>query len=178
MNEGIGYVYSKTLSPAELKSFLDERQEKLGCVIQETGSDITFDPISKLNQPRAKGRAFGEELEVRWERREGGDYHVLVLSETEQRDLLGDGWQEREMTTIEGRRVYLWGRHYRFLRGGQRDQEPHVWVQASIPRPLEYPLDDHEFAYIEAVEYRQNGMMCLTRFKGLKGENRQEVEGR
>ncbi len=167
-----GYVYSRRLDRAGLQALLGARRGELAYVMQETDADIAFAEITALDQPWSRGRAFGETLEVRWTQEEGERYRVLLLSEAPQSDLAEAGWCVREgLTAVDGVRIYLWGRHYSFLRGGQPEGLPHAWVQASIPRELHYPWPQpDERVYLRAVEYREGGIVRLTRFKGLKGD--------
>lgn len=195
MSNGDGYVYSRRLDQAGLQALLEARQRELAYVMQESDADITFKEIAGLDQPWPRGRAFGETLEVRWTQEESGRYRVLLLSEVPQSDLAEAGWRVREgLAAVDGVRIYLWGRHYSALRGGQpkglphawveasdndlipaieHERLPHAWVEARIPRELKYPWSqEDEWVYLQAVEYRDEGMVRLTRFKGLGGETR------
>lgn len=171
MSDGTGYLYSQCLDQADLEALLETRREELTYVMQETDADIAFDEISNLNQPWPRGRAFGESLEVRWTQ-EAGRYHVVLLTETPQPNLSEEGWRTREgLTAKDEVRVYLWGRHHDFLREGQPEGVRHRWVQASIPRELDYPWSRRdEWVFLRVVEYSENAMVRLTRFKGLDGE--------
>lgn len=169
-----GYVYSRRLDRDRLQTLLETRRGELAYAMQETDADIAFEAISVLDRPWSRGRVFGETLEVRWAQEDDGRYRVLVLAETPQPTLAEAGWRVRAGLAAEDEvRVYLWGRHYSSLRGGQPEGLPHRWVQASIPRELKYPWPEKdEWVYLQAVEYRENGVVRLTRFKGLGGETR------
>ena len=105
----------------------------------------------------------------------GAKYQLLILGED--RWQVGEGWTRQEMETQDGGRIYLWGHHHSFLEGVNGRAVPHEWVQASIPRPLCYPLQARkEYVYLETVDYRREGMILLTRFKRLGGEDREEGE--
>lgn len=168
-----GYVYSKTASPAALRVLLTEPPARLDYIMQESSSDIAFDRFTVPNEdwkPWDSGRAFGRDLEVRWQRLDNAMFQLLVLSEMPQ-PALGDWPNPRVMEAETGGKVYLWGRERSFLTGARQPAGRPEWVQASIPRKLHYPLDDRrEFAFIETVNYRQGGMTVLTRFCGLGGE--------
>jgi hypothetical protein len=175
-----GYAYSKTATPVEVRSLLIDPPALLDYILQESASDINFDRFFHLEpdwSPWDKGRAFGEQIEVRWQKIQENVFQLLILSEVQQDSLIQNGWPEpRKMQAEDGGKVYLWGRHRSFLEGGEGNRAPHEWVQASIPRSLRYPLNERkEFAYIETVTYRQNGIIILTRFRRLAGKNQEEV---
>ena len=166
MSNGDGYVYSRWLDLTGLQNLLGARRGELAYVMQETDADIAFKEITALDQPWSQGRAFGETLEVRWTQEKDGRYRVLVLTERPRPDLTEAGWHAHEgLTAVDGVRIYLWGRHYAFLRGGQPEGLPHAWVQASIPRELKYPWTGRdERLYLRAAEYRESGVVRLIRF--------------
>ncbi|MGQ9626630.1 MAG: hypothetical protein ACUVV0_06970 [Anaerolineae bacterium] len=100
------------------------------------------------------GRAFGPELEIRWER-EGGDYNLLLLSEKE--DFAPEGWRKVEEAEVdEERKIFLWGT-YR-----QRERK---WIETRIPRPLRYPVEGNGRVCILACDYIKDGMTIMTRFR-------------
>lgn len=173
-----GYVFSKTASPAVLRALLTEPPARLDYIMQESSSDIAFGRFTALGEdwePWDCGCAFGRDLEVRWQRLDEGMFQLLVLSETPQ-PTLEDWPRPRVMEAEPGGKVYLWGRERSFLTGARQPAGTPEWVQASIPRKLCYPLDERsEFAFIEAMNYRQGGMIVLSRFCGLGGENSEEA---
>jgi hypothetical protein len=173
-----GYVYSKTAPPAAVRALLTKPPARLDYIMQESASDIEFSRFTvpcEGWQPWETGRAFGREAEVRWQRLENGEFQLLVLSELPQPAL--ENWPRPRVREAEaGGKIFLWGRERSFLTGATQPTAPPEWVQASIPRPLRYPLNDRkEFAYFEVVHYRQGGMIMLTRFCGLGGKNGEEV---
>lgn len=174
-----GYVYSKTISAIAIRAFLTKPSAPLEYILQESAASITFERFATPGEdwlPWDKGRAFGLEVEVRWQRIANEQFHLLVLSEVRQEPLVKDGWRERVMQAEGGDKIYLWGRHLAYLIGAEDWDGPDEWVEASIPRPLRYPLRERkEFASIEAVRYRQDGMIVLTRFRQLTGEDGKEV---
>jgi hypothetical protein len=175
-----GYAYNKTATPVEVRSLLSDPPASLDYILQESASDIAFTHFSTPESdwfPWDRGRAFGEQIEVRWQKLQENQFQLLILTEVQQDSLTQNGWPEpRKMEVEDGGKVYLWGRHRSFLEGSKGTRAPHEWVQASIPRTLCYPLaSGKEFAYIETVTYRQNGIIILTRFRRLAGENQEEV---
>jgi hypothetical protein len=173
-----GYVYSTTAPPDAVKALLANPPAQPDYLLQESATDITFERFSTPGQdwkPWDAGRAFGQKIEVRWQWVDDGMFQLLVLSEARLEALAN--WPEpKRMEAEDGGRVYLWGRERSFLTGVKRRDVPPEWVQASIPRPLCYPLAAaKEFAYIETVDYRWQGMIILTRFWRVDGEDREEA---
>jgi hypothetical protein len=144
--------------------------KRLEYVILERLEEIRFMQMKKwtVGDFWPRGRAFGPELEVRWQEVKLGMYDLLVLSEKDEN--LKDGWEQEthEVRTTDAEnhplKIYLWGTH-------KKDRDKDVWIETRIPRKLEYPLDSpKDFAYLEVAEYSQTGIVRFTRFQGLKGE--------
>ncbi len=163
-----GYVRYVRGDAETVKEHLDEYTQELEYLIQERVEEVRFVRWDGQlpGPPWPRGRAFGTQVEVRWRQVAPDTFDVLVLTETEQ---LGPEWicfETREPHGQESLRHYLWGTHRAELGG---------WVEAQLPRPLRYPLDSPQsFAYVEAIEYSRDGVVQLTRFRALRGEERHD----
>ena len=177
-----GFVYAHSgLDAKALRNLLDTL-EGSAYVVQETQVRIRFIRLDDLDELWDEGRAFDETLEVRWRLNAEAEqteplYRVRVLSE--QRQSLEGAWRMVEMDVDEEDRIWLWGRHWRWLTGiekASKDDIPHAWTQAEIPGQdtLAYPHEPAEFLYLRTVDYSREGVTLMTRFKGLLSENRSQ----
>ncbi len=175
-----GYLYSKNVPLFEVGSSLSESSTLFSYLIQESQSEIRFDCFGVPEedwQPWERGRAFGPELEIRWQEMGEQLFQLLALSDVPRHEFDRKGWKRKEVEAGGDGRIYLWGRHRSFLTGMEEKNGIQEWLQAGIPRVLQYPLDmPLEFVYIQTRMYRRNGVLILTRFCGIEGENSKETK--
>ncbi len=181
MSEQTGYVYfGGGLSAAERDTALTslDAAGALTAVIQHTPTRIQFQswrPAELAEQ----GRAFGPEWEVRWQKgAENGRYDLLIIGEQPRPELAAPRWTCSEMNVDPPERIYLWGDHWRSLRGAG-DGAPDGWVQAQITADLRYPVQnggsDRPHVRVTARNYRQGGIVRFTRFATLRVAQTQEA---
>jgi hypothetical protein len=119
------------------------------------------------------GRVFGQELEIRWERR-GDRYAVWVLTEEQDRgqELEKAGFREVAgpwaVVERDGAPLFLWGTYNPKKQG---------WVEVKVPEIQHYPVkppgEDEEdteklLARLQTVYYQaDNGAVQFTRLKGV-----------
>jgi len=176
------YLYrsKQRVSAQAVQALLATPPAPLQYILQESASQIKFFRFSERGrdwQLWPEGRAFGEHAEVRWLWEQNG-FHLLVVSDAQVEALADEPWEApQKLEEMPVRRIFLWGQHWDWLTGATKAPDPpkrHEWVQASIPKPLPYPLGKKRFAYIEAVDCRQDGMVILTRFRGLGGQDKED----
>jgi hypothetical protein len=125
-----------------------------------------------------RGRAFGEDREVRWRRLDDGRYRVAVLTENPEQALLGESEQRTAPETygVEQRTILLWGEMSR-----ESEVSP-PWIEVRIPQPLHYPLEGEDLerpndpqkesallrVVIEGWDYTDGGVRVATRWAKLK----------
>ncbi|MBE2199678.1 MAG: hypothetical protein IAE79_13770 [Anaerolinea sp.] len=170
MDEQTGYVYFRGgLSATERDAVLDALPN-LTAVIHHSPTRIQFDAWRPAALA-AHGRAFGPEWEVRWEGDGNGRYDVLVSGEQPNPHLTAPDWQlDAPFTVDKLQEIYLWGDYWR-SRVGADDDADDRWVQPQIEAALSYPVagdKDKPLVRVEARQYRQAGIIRLTRFSHLK----------
>lgn len=170
MDEQPGYVYFRGgLSAAERDDVL-ATVPNLTAVIHHSPTRIQF-AAWRPAALAARGRAFGPEWEARWEEDGNGRYDVLVIGEQPDSRLTAPDWQlDASFSVDQPQEIYLWGDYWRSLMGAG-DNAPDGWVQAQIEAALSYPVagdKDKPLVRVEARQYRQAGIIRLTRFICLK----------
>lgn len=153
----------------ELKYAYVERMEDVALVYFEDLEDV-----GRWSQ----GRAFGPDLEIRWER-DGDGYELLSLTEREDLSPSGGDWQavEAGIDGLEERAVLLWGTHRHHLPSTHRqysesEEVPDEWIETRIPRPLRYPVEGGPaHVRIAALDYQRQGVTVLTRFREVMSDD-------
>jgi hypothetical protein len=138
---------------AELRWIYAERMEEITlCRAADLAGGIAAWPM---------GRAFGSDMELRWDRSETG-YRLVILSEdTLPPEVKGLVWQKAVVCqkAVE-RKVLLWG---------ERDPETETWLATQIPRPFAYPVDEvKKRVRLVGLDYRQGEITLITRLKEVE----------
>lgn len=168
-------AYPMTLSAAQLKTLLSYLELQFGQVIMENVTDMCFPAINRLPDNFhfdanfdislwEKGRAFGEQMELRWRRR-GGQYAVLLITDIplllspDITNEVGALPEAKSLERIESEtplQITLWGEWQNpaeepDLPGRERP----YWYEERIPRFLAYPWSGHDKQLaIEVAQYR------------------------
>jgi hypothetical protein len=171
-------LYHRYVPPSELAVAVDAFKSELQYLYFESEATIEVTPYQSPDAAWVHGRAFGSELEVRWQRVADG-FDLLLLTETD--ISLPPGWEALPKddgllpnpdSADSGRQVMLWGTHIsqleqpHHLAGGEGD----VWIETRIPRPLRYPVGGSpKWVRARVVVYRCQGRPVLTRLVSLEG---------
>ncbi len=151
-------AYSMTLSAQQLKGLLAYLDEQFAQAVLEAVSEICFRAIGRPPDNLQfdggfdpsfweRGRAFGEELELRWRRRSGKFLTLLIAERPLSLPTGGAGELEdlpepKELgrTEIPPRHVILWGTWQDPATETDLPDPTHLyWYEQHIPRFLAYP---------------------------------------
>lgn len=168
-----GFVYS--LAGAEesvLRELIQRLESELDYVVQSRIEDIAFEeyPKDKSVIFWPEGRAFGLDVEIRWQQIKKGQYNLMLLSEIQQEP--GNDWSRQQFQVRDqgpdGKplQIYLWGTWQPAM---------NAWIEVRIPRMLPYPkipsnISKRNRIYVLAIEYAQKGMVRFIRWKKLDTE--------
>lgn len=171
-------LYSRHVSTDQLVATVEAFKDQLKYLYSESEATIDLAAYHAPDPMWTHGRAFGSQLEVRWQQVRTG-FDLLLLAET---DLAAEGWQvvsENQDTLAvpdaidPPSQVVLWGTHLSRLRYPHRlaGRQGNAWIETRIPRPLEYPVPDQpQWVKARIIVYRCQGRPVLTRLVGLEGE--------
>jgi hypothetical protein len=169
-------LYRRHVTADGLEEAVGAFKDKLKYLYFESEATIELMDYRPPEPAWTHGRAFGPELEVRWQRVRDG-FELLLLSEQLPQP---PGWEPvaggtplpPDSADPPGQ-VLLWGTHIsqlqqpHHLAGGQGD----AWIETRIPRPLEYPVSGApRWVKARVVVYRCQGRPVLTRLVSLEGE--------
>lgn len=170
------HIYYRQVEREALPTLVDSFADQLTYLFFESAPTMDLQPYATPDPSWLRGRAFGPEMEVRWQRTDE-EYDVHLLTEVAQ-EL--DGWEEihlggeAEMEASDDFSILLWGTHRQYLpsthiQAGEGDEVPHEWIETRIPRPLHYPVVEvAPFVEAVAINYVVRGKVVLTRLKGLR----------
>ena len=174
------YLYHRHVSSEALPAAVDALRDRTRYVYYESEADIDLLAYRTPDPAWTDGRAFGEELEVRWEQA-GDGFDLLALAETPL--ALPAGWEPVPAddpalpcpdAADAGGQVLLWGTHAGRLQRGhlQVKGSEDAWIETRIPRILRYPVTGSpRWVKARTVVYRYQGRPVLTRLAGLEGED-------
>ncbi len=177
------HLYYHQVSAAQLPQMLDDLKSHLSYLYWESESAIELVEYQTVDAAWSHGRAFGPELEVRWQAA-GNGFDLLLLTES---DLtLPEGWRSVEAddalpipdTADPQGYAMLWGTHLSQLQRPHRlaGEDGDAWIETRIPRMLRYPVNGKpKWVRAQVIVYRSAGRPVLTRLAGLEGvyENEQ-----
>jgi hypothetical protein len=180
-------AYSLNVTELQLSALLGALESQFGWAILENVLDMQFCrvgqelPALRFDQTFTlplydRGRAFGEQLEVRWRRKEPG-YVVLVVAEARLDPLqkivedLGALPEPILLENCGSLQVVLWGEYYNFQNEGESDNSQNrdrYWYEARVPKLLSYPWEAPDRRLILEVaryhEAREQGTSHPTDF--------------
>ncbi|MCM8804081.1 MAG: hypothetical protein NC833_02365 [Candidatus Omnitrophica bacterium] len=168
------YLYAGKMNENGLKDCL-KKFDNFNYIIVEFYDSISFLKYDKKEisswdfSKIKKGRAFGDNSELRWRRK--GDEFILSFICEEQicidflKDKLEIECEKSSLNTI------LWGRYIHFSKN--------TFFEEKIPKIIEYPIDldgrsltlNKSFVSIEVVIYKDKGKQILNRLKKLEVKN-------
>ncbi len=156
------HVYHRRVPIEDFPAVVDDLAEGLKFVLFESTSQAEIVAYRKPDLRWLRGRAFGEDKEVRWQQQdESCDLHLLTESDENEMEL--EGWDELvdlKLDEFEPTDILLWGTW---------NKDKGAWIETRIPRPLNYPLEDKPpHVQISALNYKQGGVTVLTRLRGLR----------
>lgn len=101
-------------------------------LIVEKVDEIKFERFGKTTNYMDwdKGRLFGKQAELKWEKNHRGEFHIVIISDGS----LPAGFSKFECDGLEKeskRKIFLWGK---------RDLNTSGWFDAQIPQVLDYPV--------------------------------------
>ena len=166
-------AYPMTLSAEQLKTLLECLESQFGQAILENVADICFPAINRLPDNFRfddtfdlsvceKGRAFGEQMELRWRRR-GEQYVALLITDIPLSlphnvdNEVGELPEPKPLESVESEtplQITLWGEWQD--PNAEEDlpsQSRPYWYEERIPKFLAYPW--HECDYRLAIEVAQ-----------------------
>lgn len=168
----MAWAYSLTLSSPQLANLLQNLESNFGQAILEDVACLRFVGVARPPEPFRfddnfdpgkweRGRAFGEEMELRWRRR-GNEYAALLIAESPL--ILADDPQTRVSlpapTSLsrdeELQQVILWGE---WQDPEEEDELPdpnrHWWYEERIPQFLDYPwINEDSRLALRVARYR------------------------
>ncbi len=126
------------LAPDELAPYFRAVEDGQYMILQAPG-DIRFCECDPNTDWAAweQGVVFGEHVELRWRKRRGGRFHLVLVSQGE---LPAEFEDAGEAHTVERKWVYLWGERL-FTPDGKPKE---AWIEGRIPQlitaPRGYPV--------------------------------------
>jgi tRNA U34 5-carboxymethylaminomethyl modifying enzyme MnmG/GidA len=126
-----------------------------------------FDNQTCLSELLRKGRIFNADFEIRYERRDNGDYELFVLFEDEtkiQSLNLDEKPYDYECSECVYN-IFLWGE-------ARQINEEWKFIEVRIPQELEYPevdnLEKKDELVIKFYEYKTDKIPQFNRFIGVE----------
>jgi len=85
-----------------------------------------------------KGRLFGDNTELKWQKRHGKFHLVITTKESD----LPEGFvlYSNDLKPVQDRSIYLWGTKEN-LKDSETGKDIVYWYETKIPRLFEYPVD-------------------------------------
>lgn len=167
----IPQLFSCRMPVNSLQGILNTFQARLKYLYLESEATIDLIAYAPFQSSWTHGRAFGEDMELRWDRDEQF-YDLLLLTESSLS--LTSEWQPVAVDlSVEPGQVLLWGTHVSHLDQHHRlaETEGNAWIETRIPRALTYPVaGSPRWVKANVIIYRQQGQPCLTRLVSLEGE--------
>jgi hypothetical protein len=175
-------LYTRHVSGDQLATAIEVFRDQLEYLYNESEAAIDLTTYHFPDVTCIHGRAFGLQLEVRWQRVRNG-FDLLLLTET---DLKAEGWQSiaEDQDTLPvpdsidpSGQVVLWGTHISRLRYPHRlaGTQGNAWIETRIPRHLQYPVQGQpQWVKARIIVYRCQGRPVLTRLVELEGEEENE----
>lgn len=177
-------LYCRRVAPGELAAALKVFESSLRYLYFESETTIDLLAYRPPDPAWTHGRAFGAEMEVRWQR-VGASFDLLLMTERELP--LPDGWVGLEDASQlpcpdsadPPGQILLWGTHISHLDTSHylASKGGNAWIETRIPRSLHYPLDGTpRWVKANVIVYRCQGRPVLTRMVGLEGEEYDEQQ--
>lgn len=178
---GRPYLYQCRVPADKLAETIDTFKQHLVYLYLESETDVELLAYTRPEPAWSYGRAFGPELEIRWQPA-GRGFELLLLTETERTwpapwRALPDGPSQPD-SAAPGQ-VLLWGDHVSRLQHPHRlaGSQTQAWVETRIPRALRYPLTGTaRWVKARVVVYRCQERPVLTRLAGLEGVEDNEIK--
>jgi hypothetical protein len=129
--------YKKGINELKFNDYIN--RDRFTYAILEKTDELIFDKLKKIDINNfsicKKGRLFGKETELKWQKRQNG-LHIVII--TDEPDI--PSWVDDYPCNLEPipqtRSIYLWGEHLK-----DKDNE---WYEKQIPKILEYPIDHQD----------------------------------
>jgi hypothetical protein len=169
------HVYHRRVPVEDFPDAVDDLAEGLDFVLFESVSQADIEDYRKPDPCWIRGRAFGEDKEVRWQRQgESCDLHLLTENEIQHvvtTSVVLEDWDELEDLNLdeesEPTEILLWGTW---------NKDKGAWIETRIPRPLIYPIKSKpEHVRILALNYKRNGVTVLTRLREVVSDDGEET---
>lgn len=173
--EGRPYLFQCHVPPEALSGAVEAFKGRLTYLYFESESTIDLQAYRPPDPSWTHGRAFGPELEVRWDKTAEG-FDLLLLTEMELEP--SAGW-ERVTAPLPvpdvavSSQIVLWGTHVSKLRYPHRlaGGTDSAWIETRIPRPLDYPVAGTPTRVRASVMvYQSQGKPLLTRLVAVEGD--------
>ncbi len=158
------HVYHRRVEKVEdFPDAVDGLAAGLKFVLFESISQAELETYRKPDLGWLRGRAFGEDKEIRWQQQgQSCDLHLLAERQVEL-----EGWDELNLGLDEESEptdILLWG-----VWNKEKDEDKKAWIETRIPRPLKYPIEgEPEHVKISALNYKRGGMTVLTRLRKVE----------
>lgn len=165
-----GYVIKTCRCPKKFTYMLKSITQP-SFILAEQVDKIKFEDFDNqaacISELLRKGRIFNADFEIRYERRDNGDYELLVLFEDDtkiQSLNLNETPYDYECSEC-AYDIFLWG-EARKINGEWK------FIEVRIPKELEYPqvggLQEKDELVIKFYEYKTDEIPQFNRFIGVK----------
>ena len=172
------YLYCCHKPADELAATVEAFRDRLQYLYFESESAIELLPYRSPDASWSHGRAFGAELEVRWDRAKDG-FDLLLLTEKPWPSL--PGWEPLPGSghvpipdSAAPGQILLWGTHISALEHPHRlaGDTGNASIETRIPRPLAYPLSaTSRRVRARVMVYRCRERPILTRLVAVEGDD-------
>lgn len=154
----------------QLHGLLADMTPHCNFLLWQTDTDQELEAMPADCEPALyiEGRAFGPEAQLHWHRESwltadgpqegwrvvytGQQAHCPTVLQEALVETLGNDYQKQ--TAV----VKLWG---------ERQTGQDTWLEARIPRRLDYPHGNSTFVGLELIQYLAAGQVVFTRYTGL-----------